>query len=321
MIAIDSMTLFFVGFGFLIGVLFGFFGLGGSFFVTPTLLVLGHPAEAAVGSGLVFVFGTSVAAAVTHRSAGHIDSKLGGLLILGMSIGIETGRRILVLLVNNGSADTVISTVYVFLLFLVGLLILHREQTDRNSSLRSELRSPRFALPQLPPVITVQSGVSVSIWSVLTVGVIIGTLSGFLGVGGGFLMVPSLVYGMGLTKSIAIGTDIFQIAGSSAFGSLRYLQQGAVHFTVVVPLLCGSLIGSYLGSKLTDIIEEKPLMRYFAGMLLVDSLAVASQTVSHIYGIEFLHDLSLVLLFGTALSLATLILYRGGRTVVRNPIQ
>ncbi len=80
---VESGMVFFVVFGLLIGILFGFFGLGGSFFVTPALLVLGHPAKAAVGSGLVFVFGTSIAAVVTHRGLGHIDYKLGFLLVLG----------------------------------------------------------------------------------------------------------------------------------------------------------------------------------------------------------------------------------------------
>lgn len=318
---VNAEMLFFIGFGFLVGILFGFFGLGGSLFVTPALLVLGHPAEAAVGSGLVFVFGTSLVAAVTHRSAGHIDYKLGGLLVLGMAAGIEAGRRILFWLAKKGLADIVISIAYVVLLAVVGVIILRRVRNERLVD-SVERRAPpvfeMYALSRLPPLIKLQSNVQVSVWLVFVVATVIGTLSGFLGVGGGFLMVPSLVYGLGISKSVAVGTDIFQIAGSSAFGSVRYLQQGAVHFSVVLPLLGGSVFGSYIGSQLTDIVDESALMSYFAVMLLLDSAAVASKTISHTYDIRILHDLSLTLLFGTALGVAALVVYRGGRAVYRD---
>jgi uncharacterized membrane protein YfcA len=323
MVLVGSEALFFVGFGLVVGILFGFFGLGGSFFVTPALLVLGHPAEAAVGSGLVFVFGTSIAAAVTHRSAGHIDYRLGVLLILGMAVGIEAGRRVLFWLARKGLADFIISVAYVVLLAVVGLLILRRVRRDRLVTPSDRRSSPvfeRYTLSQLPPVLNLQSDVRVSVWLILIVGLAIGTLSGFLGVGGGFLMIPSLVYGVGISKSIAVGTDIFQIAGSSAFGSVRYLQEDAVHFSVVIPLLGGSILGSYVGSRLTDVVDESALMGYFAVMLLLDSLAVASKTVSHTYGIRLLHDLSLALLIGTALGVAALVVYRGGRTAYRESV-
>ncbi|WP_458186581.1 sulfite exporter TauE/SafE family protein [Haladaptatus sp. NG-WS-4] len=323
MVLVGSEALFFVGFGLVVGILFGFFGLGGSFFVTPALLVLGHPAEAAVGSGLVFVFGTSIAAAITHRSAGHIDYRLGVLLILGMAVGIEAGRRVLFWLAGKGLADFTISIAYVFLLAAVGLLILRRVRRDRLVNPGDRRSSPvfeQYTLSQLPPVLSLQSDVRVSVWLILIVGLAIGILSGFLGVGGGFLMIPSLVYGVGISKSIAVGTDIFQIAGSSAFGSVRYLQKDAVHFSVILPLLGGSVLGSYVGSRLTDIVDESALMGYFAVMLLLDSIAVASKTVSHTYGIRILHDLSLVLLTGTALGVAALVVYRGGRTVYRDSV-
>lgn len=321
MMLVESAALFFVGFGFLVGILFGFFGLGGSFFVTPALLVLGHPAEAAVGSGLVFVFGTSIAAAITHQSAGHIDYALGILLIVSMAVGIEAGSRVLFWLAGKGLADVVISIAYVVLLAAGGVLILRRVCRDRSTD-SIERRAPpvfkRYALGRLPPRISLRSDMRVSVWLVLVIGVGIGTLSGFLGVGGGFLMVPSLIYGIGISKSIAVGTDIFQIAGSSAFGSVRYFQQGAVHFTVVFPLLGGSVLGSYVGSRLTDVVDERALMGYFAMVLLLDSIAVASKTISHIYGIRVLHDLSITLLFGTAIVVAALVVYRGGRTIYRD---
>jgi uncharacterized protein len=164
--------------------LFGFFGMGGSFFVTPALLVLGHSAEAAVGSGLVFVFGTSLAAAVTHRSAGHIDYKHGGLLFLEMAAGIKVGRQIFFWLAERGLADVVISVANVVLLAVVGMIILRRVHNERLAD-SVERRTPpvfeKYALNRLPPLVELRSTVQVSVWLVLVVAIAIGTLSGFLG--------------------------------------------------------------------------------------------------------------------------------------------
>ncbi|WP_233265030.1 sulfite exporter TauE/SafE family protein [Halomarina oriensis] len=299
-----------------------FFGLGGSFFVTPALLVLGHPAEAAVGSGLVFVFGTAITAAITHRSAGHIDYRLGAVLVIGMSVGIETGKRVLFWLVARGLGDIVVSVCYVLLLAVVGVLLLRQIHADEMPTVDDRHVQPlveRSVFNQLPPRLRLKSGGIVSLWLLIGIGVAIGTLSGFLGVGGGFLMVPSLVYGVGLSNSVAVGTDIFQIAGSSAFGSARYLQQDAVHFSVVLPLLGGSVSGAYIGARMTEILDESSLMGYFALMLLLDSVAMASKTISHAYDIGVLHDFSIALLFGTALLVGSLILFRGGKTLLETP--
>jgi uncharacterized protein len=131
------MIALFVGFGFLIGILFGFFGMGGSFLITPALLVLGYPARVAVGSGLAFVFGTSVIGALKHRDHGQIDYRLAALMTLGMALGIELGKRVVFLLEELGSADLVVSIAYVGLLAVVGLFTL------RNARTGSELISSR----------------------------------------------------------------------------------------------------------------------------------------------------------------------------------
>src|SRR6056297_3144159 len=124
-----AMVVLFVGFGLLIGVLFGFFGMGGSFLVTPALLVMGYEAKVAVASGLAFVFGTSVIAALRHRDLGQVDYKLGGLFIVGMTAGIEIGKEVVLLLEELGMADAVVSIAYVGLLSTVGLLMLRSART------------------------------------------------------------------------------------------------------------------------------------------------------------------------------------------------
>src|SRR6056297_945596 len=117
------MLALFVGFGFMIGILFGFFGLGGSFLVTPALMVMGYSPKVAVGSGLAFVFGTSVIATLKHRDLGQVDYKLGVSMIVGTTAGIEVGKEIILHLEELGLAGSIISVTYVFLLGAIGLFV------------------------------------------------------------------------------------------------------------------------------------------------------------------------------------------------------
>jgi len=118
-----EMVALFVGFGLVVGLLFGFFGMGGSFLVTPALLMLGYPASVAVGSGMAFVFGTAVIATLKHHDLGQVDYKLGAIMIAGTTVGIEVGRASVFYLEALGLADGIISVVYVFLLGGIGLMI------------------------------------------------------------------------------------------------------------------------------------------------------------------------------------------------------
>ncbi|WP_254546974.1 sulfite exporter TauE/SafE family protein [Halomarina pelagica] len=303
----------FVAFGLLVGILFGFFGMGGSFFVTPALLVLGHSATTAVGTGLAFVFGTSLVAAVTHRDLGQIDYRIGALFVLGMSLGIEVGRRTLQRLSALGVADVLVSSIYVLLLAGVGYYMLSdylHGGAARYDPARSGLtRFVRDATP--PPTITVSGGATVSVWVVLAVAFGIGCLAGGLGVGGGFLVLPTLVYGFGMAETVAVGTDVFQIASSSAFGTLQYARQGSIHVSMVAYLLAGGIPGARIGARLTGTVDERVVKGYFGVVLLLGSVAVASKVVSHAYGVELLHDLSVVLLFGSAFVVSVLVLWQG----------
>src|SRR6056297_1747180 len=118
-----SLLGIFTGFGLLIGLLFGFFGMGGSFLVTPALLVMGYETDVAVASGLAFVFGTSVIATLKHRDLGQVDYKLGVSMIIGTTLGIEVGKEIVLHLEEMGLAGSIISVTYVFLLGAIGLFV------------------------------------------------------------------------------------------------------------------------------------------------------------------------------------------------------
>ncbi|MFC6718374.1 sulfite exporter TauE/SafE family protein [Natrialbaceae archaeon GCM10025810] len=296
----------FVGFGLVVGVLFGFFGMGGSFLVTPALLVLGYPATVAVGSGLAFVFGTSVVGALRHRTHGQIDYTLAASLTVSMTVGIEVGRRAVVVLDAFGSADLVIGVAYVVLLALVGLFTLRdaRRESDARSSVDLADRVRAFACP---PMVTVAGGVRVSVWVILALGGAVGTLSGLLGVGGGFLLLPAMLYGLGVPAGVAVGTDVLQITVSGAFGTFVYARLGAVSLPVVGSLLVGSAFGARIGAGASTLVEEDELKEYFAAVLLAGSLAVALETLSTLFGVAALNTASVVLVFGAATAVSAAI--------------
>jgi hypothetical protein len=135
---------------------------------------------------------------------------------------------------------------------------------------------------------------------IFAVGLVIGVLSGFLGVGGGFLLMPAMMYGLGVPAAVAVGTDILQITISGAFGAFRYAQSGSVALPVVGALLAGSALGARIGAGATQLVEENAIKGYFAAMLLAGSVAVAAKELGAAYGIEVLNTVSIALIFGAA---------------------
>ncbi|MFP4628285.1 MAG: sulfite exporter TauE/SafE family protein [Halobacteriales archaeon] len=306
----------FVGFGALIGVLFGFFGMGGSFLVTPALLVWGYPAHAAVGSGLAFVFGTSVIGALRHRTYGQIDYRLAALMLLGMTVGVEIGTRIVFRLAERGSAETVIGVAYIGLLAVAGVVTLRDARLGGGRFDQWYLASTVEAI-RPPPTVQFSGGHRLSVWLILCIGVGIGVLSGVLGVGGGFLLIPAMVYGLGIPMTVAVGTDVLQIMVSSGYGTFVYAEEGAVVLPVVGTLLAGSAFGARLGADASAFVDEDDVKGPFAILLLVGSLSVAAKELGGLLGLDSFHIISIALVFGTPVFVCIVIVRAAIRSVNR----
>ncbi|WP_247007109.1 sulfite exporter TauE/SafE family protein [Halorientalis litorea] len=317
-----ALLLLFVGFGLLIGVLFGFFGMGGSFLVTPALIVMGYPSRVAVGSGLAFVFGTSVIATLKHRDLGQVDYKLGVLMIAGTTAGIEVGKEIVLHLEELGLAGSIISVTYVFLLGAIGLFVTYEAlkgdddggiDHDAADAAVDDADIPDIAKTiqsyRVPPMMSLRGGVQVSLWMILGVAFATGLLSGFLGVGGGFIRMPALFYLIGVPVPIAVGTDLFEIVFSGGIGSFLYAMDGGVDLSIVLPLLAGSALGARVGSAATSIVDEEDIKVYFGLMLLGGSVAVAVREAGNVYGIGVFDTVSLLLILGSALLVSGAVVY------------
>ncbi|MFB6252058.1 MAG: sulfite exporter TauE/SafE family protein [Halobellus sp.] len=305
----------FAGFGVLIGLLFGFFGMGGSFLVTPALLVMGYKTDVAVASGLAFVFGTSVIATLKHRDLGQVDYKLGVLMIAGTTAGIEVGKIGLHWLQDIGLANTVVSVAYVALLGGIGVFITYSALTSDGGGIDHDTESmdveeaagdiPEIAKKiqsyRIPPMMSITGGLRVSLWMILGVAFATGLLSGFLGVGGGFIRMPALFYLIGVPVPVAVGTDLFEIVFSGGIGSFLYAMDGAVDLAIVVPLLAGSAFGARLGAAATSLVEEEAIKIYFGVMLLLGSVAVAIREIGGATETPLLNMVSLAIIVGAAM--------------------
>jgi uncharacterized membrane protein YfcA len=305
----------FAGFGVLIGLLFGFFGMGGSFLVTPALLVMDYEPDVAVASGLAFVFGTSVIATLKHRDLGQVDYKLGVLMIAGTTGGIEVGKMGLHWLQSMGLADTVVSVAYVTLLGGIGAFITYTAvKGDGGGGMGHDAEAggdidaddiPDVAKTiqsyRIPPMMKLRGGVRVSLWMILAVAFATGLLSGLLGVGGGFIRMPALFYLIGVPVPVAVGTDLFEIVFSGGIGSFLYAMDGAVDLTIVAPLLAGSALGARLGAAATSLVDEDDIKVYFGVMLLLGALAVAIRKVGGVVEMPVLDVVALLIILGAAL--------------------
>ena len=305
----------FVSFGFMVGVFFGFFGMGGSFLVTPALLILGYPAPVAIGSSMAFVFGTAVIATLKHHDVGQVDYKLGALMFVGIVLGIEAGKMLVFGLEAIGRAELVVGIAYVLLLGAIGLVFTRNalDQDDVDGDDRREDDIPDIARKiksyNIPPMVTLTDGSKASMWTISGVGGGVGVVSGFLGVGGGFIRMPAIYYLIGVPLAAAVGTSLFGALMSGAVGAFSYGLSGVIDIGVVTALLIGSALGARIGSASTAYVDENDVTIYFGIMLLLASTAVAFGELATWLGMPILDTLSFLLLIGSSVFVTAVILY------------
>lgn len=277
-----------VAIGFSVGVLGGFFGVGGAWVVTPALNAFGFPMAYAIGTDLAHVFGKSIVATAKHRKMGNVDIKLGFLSIVGSVIGVEIGARNVMWLTKMGIAGPVVRYVYMFMLFGLGIYMLYDYLTkDKRAAVqaakvaaaaRSGVAMPAKRSWNIPPMIHFPaSGITISFWTVTLVFLFTGWLSGFLGVGGGFIRMPALIYIIGCPTAIAIGTDLFSVLFSGAYGCLTYGVKGRVEIIAAILMLCGAAIGAQIGVTAVKYIRGYGIRLLFAIMVLMAGIAVLSK--------------------------------------------
>lgn len=262
--------------GFVGGVLSGFIGIGGAFFMTPGLMNIGVPGITAVGSTLAQRFGKALMGYRSHRDLGHVDRKLGLYMLLAALIGIRAAVWINThfyrLSQSKGAeaaaGDLYISAVYIAVLALVSLGMIRDLVHQKHAGGPSTRLAEFFAQHQIPPVVYFPTAdIRLSIWLVSAVGLFTGFLSGAIGAGG-FVGVPAMIYVFGVPTVVATGTQLFLAAFMAAGGAAAYAFDGFVDIRLAILMLVGSLTGVFLGTFGTKVLKER-VMRLVAGLIIL----------------------------------------------------
>lgn len=251
--------------GFIGGMLSGFIGSGGAFFMTPGMMNLGVLGNVAVASNITHKFGKALIGSRKHAELGNVDKKLSIFMLITAAIGIRLAVWLMKLVSGGGDghesgvgADLYISIVFVVVLSMVSLSMLKDILNTRkgNGSGPSTRIVDFLSKFNLHPIIHFQvADVKVSLWVVLICGLATGYLAGTIGVGG-FIGVPAMIYVFGVSASVAAGSELFLAQFMGAFGALSYAFEGMVDIRLVLLLFSGSLFGIYIGAYGTKVVKE-----------------------------------------------------------------
>ena len=272
--SINVLLIFTIG-GF-VGLLSGIFGVGGGFLMTPLLIMLGIPPTVAAASDSNQIVGASTSGTLAHYRMGNVDFKMGILLLIGGVIGGTAGVQLIKLLRAMGNADFLITITYVLMLGLVGgYMLLESLQGLRASDNARPVIKKESIYAQMMKKLPFQthfekSGIKLSILMPLILGILVGTLAAIMGVGGGFIMVPVMVYLLRMPMHVVVGTSLFQILFTCI--NVTIMQAASNHtvdFALALILLLGSTIGVQFGAKISKKLKGDQLKILLAILVLL----------------------------------------------------
>lgn len=291
----DISPVYLVIVGFLIGILGGFFGVGGSFIAGPALRAVGMHWNYAVGTDLAHIVGKSVVAAKRHRALGNVDLRLGFIMALGTIVGAECGAQLIQLLKRQGNVDFVVSVISIAIYSSISAFMVWEswktmrlektrsggKKTSRGSSKSKDVSSfsgvtnAIHRIPLWPMISLPTSGVkSISLWVIVLVSFIGGLFSGFLGGGAGYIRMPMMVYVLGIPTHLAVGTDLFEIIISASYGTFSHAIKGNVDILVALVMNTGAAIGAQIGATLTQYFAGPKIRLFFVPLPLIGAAIV-----------------------------------------------
>lgn len=267
-----------LGLGGAVGLLSGIFGVGGGFLMTPLLIMMGIPPTVAAASDSNQIVGASTSGTLAHFRMGNVDFKMGLLLLIGGVLGGNVGVHIIKILRQLGNADFLISITYVLMLgFVGGYMFLESLQAMRKTSAPSPVEAPpkkpsHYArmINSLPLQMDFhRSGIRLSLIMPLILGGLVGVLAAIMGVGGGFIMVPIMVYMLRMPMHVVVGTSLFQILFTCVNVTIMQATQNhTVDFVLALLLLLGSSIGAQVGAKVGKKLGGEQLKILLASLVL-----------------------------------------------------
>jgi hypothetical protein len=289
----DINPIYLVVVGFVIGILGGFFGVGGSFIAGPALRLMGVDWNYAVGTDLAHIVGKSIVAARHHRTLGNVDLKLGLIMALGTIAGAEGGAQLIQALKRAGNVNSVVSFVAIVVYVGISAFMLW----ESRKTLQSEKKTSQAGLVKgvaskkdhsafgpvtrsiqrlkIWPMISLPtSGIQISLWTILLVAFVGGLFSGFLGGGAGYIRMPSMVYVLGVPTHLAVGTDLFEIVISASYGTITHAIKGNVDILIALVMHTGAVVGAQIGVVATQYFAGPKIRMAFVPLPLIGAAIV-----------------------------------------------
>jgi uncharacterized membrane protein YfcA len=307
-----------------VGVIGGFFGMGGAWMVTPGLNILGFPMAFAIGTDIAHMAGKSLISTMRHGKFGNVDYKLGLVMLVGTVVGFEIGAQMIMWLERMGSVEKVVRYLYIALLACIAWMVFHDINVRRRKE--EELRAAgkdidklatglewhkKFHAIKIPPMVHFnEAGIYCSAWLPIAVSFLTGWLAGILGIGGGLIRMPSLIYIVGCPTHVAVGTDLFEVMISGLYGAGTYTYKGRTELVAAVIMLVGASIGAQVGAVATKYIKGYGI-RYAFGIAVIGCmLSIITKLMAKGWSMPILDDVSTAVVLIVVSGLALYIIVR-----------
>ncbi len=291
--SVNAFTLLGVGGG--VGLLSGMFGVGGGFLITPLLFFIGVPPAVAVATGVNQVVASSISGVLAHLKRKTVDLRMGMVLLAGGLIGSVIGIWFFNLMQRLGQIDLIVQLSYVIFLGVIGALMFQESLRAllraRDPNARRRKLHVHIWIHNLPLKMKFRaSGLYISVFPPLLVGVGVGILAAVMGVGGGFILVPAMIYLLGMPTKVVIGTSLFQVTFVAAFTTMAHaITNQSVDVMLAIFLILGGVIGAQLGTRLGLRLRAEQLRILLAVLVLAVSGKIAFDllwTPSELYSIS-----------------------------------
>ena len=280
-----------------VGMIGGFFGMGGGWMVTPGLNILGFPMAFAIGTDIVQMSGPSLISTLRHAKFGNVDYKLGAIMVAGTVSGFECGAQLVMWLERIGRVDTYVRSGYLILLTLIACLVFtdlaKKRRKDREAiAMGRKLDALATGIEwhktlhkiRIPPVVHFRkAGIRCSVWLPVLVGFFTGLLAGMLGIGGGLVRMPALIYLVGCPTHVAVGTDLFEVAISGLYGAASYTYKGRTEMLAAVIMLLGASVGAQIGSVATKYVKGYGIRLFFGIAVVGCALSIVLKLIAAAY--------------------------------------
>ena len=282
-ISVNMYTL--LGLGGIVGLLSGLFGVGGGFLITPLLFFIGIPPAVAVATGANQVVASSVSAVLAQLKRKAVDIPMGLVLLVGGILGSAGGIWVFNLLTQLGQIDLAVQLCYVVFLGSIGLLMLQEAvrtmRRQRKGTGARKKRNQHTWAHNLPFKFKFRaSGLYISVIPPLIVGVVVGILAAIMGVGGGFIMVPAMIYLLNMPTKVVIGTSLFQILFVSAFTTFMHaITNQTVDVMLALLLIVGGVVGAQIGSRLGARLKAEQLRILLALLVILVAAKLGADLV------------------------------------------